>query len=137
MIIKHKKGDIFPIFAVLLGIFGAGAFFLSSIGMQNRGGLSIRVVDAYDLTPVKNADIIIPSADIFAETDASGLAAVTLPIIKTAPRKGRWASHGASVPLSPAAPATGPPLCCMRTYTRISCAEQLYTFFPRIRTERR
>lgn len=107
LIIKHKKGDIFPIFAVLLGIFGAGAFFLSSIGMQNRGGLSIRVVDAYNLTPVKNADIIIPSADIFAGTDSSGLAAVTLPIIKTAPWKGRWASHGASVPLSPAAPATG------------------------------
>ena len=70
MIIKNKKKDIFPIFAVLLGVFGAGAFFLSSIGMQNRGGLSIRVVDAYNLTPVKNADIIIPSADIFAETDS-------------------------------------------------------------------
>lgn len=87
MIIKHKKGDIFPIFAVLLGILGAGAFFLSSMGMQNRGGLSIRVVDAYDLTPVKNADIIIPSADIFAKTDASGLAAVTLPIIKNSPQE--------------------------------------------------
>ena len=72
---------------MLLGVFGAGAFFLSSIGMQNRGGLSIRVVDAYNLTPVKNADIIIPSADIFAETDSSGLAAVTLPIIKNVPQE--------------------------------------------------
>ena len=87
LIIKHKKGDIFPIFAVLLGIFGAGAFFLSSMGMQNRGGLSIRVVDAYDLTPIKNADIIIPSADIFAETDSSGLAAGTPPIIKNGPQE--------------------------------------------------
>ena len=87
MIIKHKKSDIFPIVAVLLGLLGAAALFLSSVKIQNRGGLSVRVVDAYSLAPVKNADIIIPAADISAKTDSSGLAAVTLPIIKNGPQE--------------------------------------------------
>ena len=87
MIIKNKKGEIFTIFAVLLGILGAGAFFLGRIWTQKQGGLSVRVVDAYDLTPIKNADIIIPSADIVAKTDESGLAAATLPITKNSPQE--------------------------------------------------
>ncbi len=54
--------------------------------MQNRSSLSIRIIDAYNLTPVKNDDIIIPSADI-CKTDSSGLAAVTLPIINNGPQE--------------------------------------------------
>lgn len=84
--IKNKR-DLFPIFAVLLGVLGAAALFAAGMAARSRGGLSIRVVDAYDLTPVKNAEIIIPSAGIFTETDASGLAAATLPIIKNGPQE--------------------------------------------------